>query len=246
MNNLNQMDFIIIAFYLSVLISHFSAGIFLLLKSRNKGENVKNYLRGIAIFFLLYGLAKSIVFLFELTFPVNFVWNIGEKDFNKIFSENPDLSLRHDIVWRFTATLGVAGVAFLMYQLEKQILEKKTKFIFTIITIITVIPAILFGVKGKDEIDIVRIILYAGNIMLIVIPLIYLYLAGKTSGATRLRALGAMSGILILFLGIVFNSSIGKSLFENLYGISGIHITYILFGICVAIGTIIYLKSIQY
>ena len=81
---------------------------------------------------------------------------------------------------------------------------------------------------------------------MVAIPLIYLYLGIKTSGDTRMRALGAMTGMIILFTGIVFNSSFGKTQLEGLYGIPGLQITYILYGLCTAIGIFVYLKSIQY
>jgi len=246
MKELTIMDGIIIFSYSIVCICLFIASGFLFFKSRGKSKKVRNYLLAIALFFLLFGISRTTMFIFELTFPEDFVWNISVHDFDSIFQKNPEIAVRHDIVWRFTTGIGAFGVAILMFVLERQILEKKTKYVLTIITLITVIPALILGVEGKDEVGFVRIVLYIGNFLMVAIPLIYLYLGIKTSGDTRMRALGAMTGMIILFTGIVFNSSFGKTQLEGLYGIPGLQITYILYGLCTAIGIFVYLKSIQY
>ncbi len=246
MVNISSMDIVVIICYTLVCAALLSVGSYLLYKSRGQAKKVRNYLIGISIFFILYGIARVMVFTFELTFPNDFVWNISASDFEEIFKSNSDIALRHDITWRFTTGIGTAGLAILMFELEDNILERKSKFIITIITIVTVIPSLILGVEGKDEIGFVRFILYVGNFMVVFIPLIYFYLALKTSGPTRKRAIGAMIGILIFFFGIIWNSAIGKSLFEGSMGIAGIHLSYVLFCSFVVVGMIIYMKSIQY
>ncbi|MHA1293949.1 MAG: hypothetical protein ACTSQJ_14940 [Promethearchaeota archaeon] len=246
MSGILLIDYIIIIIYSSICITLFTAGIILLFKAKDKPEKVKNYLIGIGLFFILYGISKVIVFLYELTFDPGFVWQIKSNEFDIIFEANQELNFRNDIVWRLSTGFGTIGLIILMYELEYYIMEKKTKFIFTLIMIITLIPALLFGIAGKDKITWIRIVLYIGNFLVIVIPLFYLYLAIKTSGETRRRAIGATIGMLLFFAGIVFNSSIGKSLFESAMGIQGIYLTYFLFGSFLIIGLLIYFKSIKY
>ena len=238
---IETIDVIIIISYSIICVIFLLTGIGFLLKAKDKPVQVRNYLLGIGLFFFLYGISRVLVFLFELTFEIDFIWNLSAADFERIFAERPDLELRHDIVWRLSTAIGTTGLVFLMYQLEVIIMKKKTKFLFTILTVVTVIPALILGVAGKDEVSIVRIILYAGNLLVIVIPLFYLYLAVKTSGTPRKRAIGAAFGMLLTFLGVVFNSSVGKTLFAD-----QVYITYVLYGICSTLGIIIYWKSIQF
>ena len=186
------------------------------------------------------------MFSFEITFPIDFVWNISRSDFNTIFENNPDLVLFHDIIWRLTSLIGNLGLILLMYVLELHILEKKLKFIPTIIVIIGTIPAMIFGAGGqKDEISLVRLVMYVGNVFMILVPFIYFYLATKTSGRTRKRALSAGVGSFIMFVGVVLNSSIGKTIFENIAGITGLHLTYVLYGSFIVVGTLMYLNSVR-
>ncbi len=245
LSNIETIDYLIICCYSAVIAAFMISGIILVIRLKDKQKQIRNYLLGIALFFILYGIARIIMFLFELTFDP-FVWRIDVNEFDKIFAEHPEIDARHEIVWRASTGIGTLGVVILMYQLELRILEKRTKFIFTILQIVSVIPALILGVEGKDEITVVRIILYAGNVLLLFIPLFYLYYAFKTTGETRKRAIGATMGIFILFFGVLFNSSIGKTLFNTTFGIQGLYITYYLFAICVVIGIVIYMKSIKY
>jgi cell division protein FtsW (lipid II flippase) len=185
------------------------------------------------------------MFFFELTFDP-FVWRIHVDDFDGYFITNPDLLASYDFIWRFKNGLSISGVIFLLYQLEKRILEKKTKYLLTLIQIITVVPALLFGVSSKDAITWIKILLYFGNAWSISIFFIYLYYAGKTTGETRKRAIGAAIGMLFIFGAIVANSSFGKTHYDYTYGIEGLYFTYYLFAILASSGILIYMKSIKY
>ena len=245
LSNITPPDLIIMVIMVVVIIAFYFSGIFLIIKAKGKPERLRKYLFGISIFFILFGTGRVIMTLFEFFFDP-FVWNIDINEFDAIFVANPDLFIIHDIVWRFTTTFGSLGLVFFIFQLENYILEKKTKFIFSILQVITVIPAVLFGTAGKDAIGPVIIILYIGNFLVIVVPFFYFYLAIKSTGITRKRAISAGIGMLIFFAGIVFNSSLGKGLFNNPFGIPGLHFSYYLFGILVCLGLAIYLKSLQY
>lgn len=234
------IDIVIMISYIVVCISFLSAGVNFLLKARGKHQRIRNYLLGIGIFMLLYGSAKVIVFLFELTFEIDYIWNITATEFEIIFTARPDLELYHEFIWRLTTGIGTAGLVIFIYELEILVMEKKTKFVFTILAIVTVIPALVFGTSGKDALDWVRIVLYIGNILVVFVPLFYFYLAFKTTGDTRKRAIGAAVGMLLTFAGVIFNSSIGKSLTNQIV------FTYLFFGILVFLGVIVYSKSIRF
>ena len=255
MVSIELMDWIVMVSYSIVVITFFSIGIIFIRKSKDKPNMIKKYILGIGIFFILYGISRITMFTFEWSFPIvantmssgaldpGFIWNYSSDEIAAIFLTYQNINIYHDIIWRSTTGLGTIGLALLMFRLEQHILQKKAKFIFTIIEILSVIHALIVGVaeSGKDEVTFVRLILYIGNAMMIVMPLIYLYLAFKTSGDTRKNALLATSGILIMFMGIIFNSSIGKSIFAG-----QVMVQYMLFGVFVLFGSIIYLRAIKY
>ncbi len=243
--SMELLDIIIIFCHISVIFTFMVSGIILFIKLKRKSPEIKNYLLGIGLFLFLYGFGHFFMFLYELTFDP-FVWRVNINDFNAIYNTHPDLLLIYDITWRLKTAFGISGVIILFYQLEKRILIKKTKYLFTIIQAITLIPALIFGVSTKDDITIIRILIYLGNSMAIVIPFIYLYYAKKTTGDTRKRAIGAMIGMLLLFMGIIINGSIGKSLYFTLHGMDGLYFTYYMFAFLTIVGILIYMKSIKY
>lgn len=245
LTSITIIDILIVLCHLTVILSFLLSGIYLFFKLKNKPKAQRDYLLGVSLFFILYGTARMIMFLFELTFEP-FVWQIPVDKFNQIFRNNPELEIQHDIMWRLTTGIGGLGLVIIIYQLEKTILEMKTKYLFTIITIITIIPSLLLGVSGKDEITWVRIVLYTGNFIAVAIPLFYFYYAFKTQGETRKRALGAALGVFILFIGIVFNSSVGKTVLNTSYGLPGLYLSYYLYALFVTIGIVIYMRSIKY
>ncbi|MHA1150107.1 MAG: hypothetical protein ACTSR8_17880 [Promethearchaeota archaeon] len=245
MSNIELIDYVIIVCHLIVISTVIIAGIFFLKKMKDKSKDTKHYLLGISFFFICYGIAQGIMAIFEITFNP-FIWRIHIDDFVEIFKNNPDLALRYEITWRLQQAISSIGIILLIYQLERRILEKKTKYIFTSIKAFTTFIAVSFGTGQKDQIGMVTIINYLGSALVIIIPLFYIYLAIKTSGETRQRALVTALGLFILFFGVVFNSSIGKRIFTAVWGMDGLLYTYYLFAACVLIGTLVYIKTLQY
>jgi hypothetical protein len=247
--NLANIEFIDILMILSsilVCVTYFMGGCIFLLKTKDKSTDVRNYLLGIGLFFLLYGTDRLIFFLYELTFEPNFMWHYSNTQLQSMFQNNPELALRYDVVWRWAIGLGGLGLIILSYQIELYVMEKKTRFLITIIEIISIVIPLIFGLQQIYEVSIVRIILYTGNVLIMIIPLYYFYFAFKTVGITRKRAIGAGTGILIMFIGIFFSSSLAKSILDSALGIDGIYLAYLLFCIFTIIGTLIYSKSIHY
>lgn len=245
LSDIELIDYVIIICHLIVISTVILAGIIFLTKMKDKSKDTKQYLLGISLFFICYGIAQTVMAIFEITFDP-FIWRIHIDDFGDIFKQNPDLSLRYEIAWRLQQAISSIGIIFLIYQLERRILEKKTKYLFTIIKTFTTIIAVSFGSGQKDQIGVVTIINYIGSALVIIIPLFYIYLAIKTSGETRARALITSLGIWLLFFGVVFNSSIGKRIFTAGWGMEGLFFTYYLFAACILIGTLIYMKTLQY
>lgn len=96
--------------------------------------------------------------------------------------------------WEIGALIGIAGVIFLIYAIERNIYTR-SKFIITIIVIINLILLIVLPPELKD---IARI--FNTALVGIFIPLIYVYVAYKSTGIYRRNSLLNAIGILI-FLG---------------------------------------------
>lgn len=249
-HNLTPIDIIIIICWLAVIALLAIAGILYLIKAliktkeKDKSKRIKNYLFGIGTFFLLYSVNRFIFFLHELFFDP-FMWSLTVDQYARIMMENKVKFIRYDIIWRISTGIGSYGLLAFLYQFEKQILEKRTHFVFSIIQGVTATFSIIFG-AASDYLTLGRVILYLGLLPVLAIPFLYFYLGMKASGNTRIRAIGAGFGFLIFYIGVACNSSAGKTLFTRLWGLSGLQFSYILYGLFVTLGLIIYIKSIQY
>lgn len=242
----NSMDYIIITFNLVAIGVMFGSSLFMFNKARNREGNARSYGLAIAFFFLFLGLHRIIFLIVELTFYNGPMWNLLGHEISQIYQNNPDLATQTDINYRISSLLSMIGLAILTFELERYILDKKTKYIITILLACLQIPYFIFGDAQSFEISIIRIMFYIGTFLFLAIPLIYFYMASKTSGETKKRALAAGVGMGLAFFGIILVSTAGKLVLEALFGVNGIHLGYIMHGIITSTGLILYLSSVKY
>jgi hypothetical protein len=152
---------------------------------------------------------------------------------------------RYDVIWRVSTAIGSIGLLIFLIGFESQILEKKTFFILSIIQGVTLTLSLILGAAG-DRVDIGKIVLYIGLAPALVVPFIYFGLAVKGFGAARTRALGAGFGFLLFYLGIAVNSSFGKTIFNYIWDLEGMQFSYIIYAVLIAVGILIYMRSIRY
>ncbi|MHA1292716.1 MAG: hypothetical protein ACTSQJ_08635 [Promethearchaeota archaeon] len=243
--NIETIDIIIIGCHLSVLFSLFLTGILFFVKSRNQDKIVQQYMNGIGLFMILYGIGRVFIFIFNISIEP-FVWRLYPEQFTTKLEGDPNLLFRFQITWYFSMILSSIAVMILLIQLERYILEKKTKYILSFVQLALIILALTFGAIGGSEMTAGKIIVYLSSLPLLFIPLTYFYFAYKSSGITRKRAIGAGMGILIFFLGVAANTAAVKAIFIPYWGMNAIYFSYIMFGILIPIGLTIYLKSIKY
>ena len=240
-------DILIISCWLAVIITFAVSAILFIQKTKDKSKKVKYYLLGIALFCLLYCVNRIVMFTYELTFP-NFVWSYNLTELNAVYDAYPELSDKYLLYWRIATAAGSLGLLFLLIGLELFILEGKTKYIFSIFQAVTGTLSIIFGVSEGEAMSIGRALLYIGILPSLAVPFIYFYYAAKSKGLVRRRALGAGFGFFIFYLGIAANSTLGKQVISVLYrvGVNGIFISYIVYGIFVPIGLLIFWKTIKF
>ena len=244
---LDAIDVIIIAAHLSAILSLILASLYFLIKSRGKASREKIYMVGIALFFIMNASARFMMFYSELQMDP-FVWRLTTYESNRILEANSQLYNLYQILYYISSAIAAFAVTILLFVLEREILEGKTKYIITLIQIILAILSLILGASPVAELTIGKILLYAGSFSALAVPLIYFYFAYKTTGETRIHSAGAGIGMIVLFLGIVADTFFVKTLFQDVAGLGvlGVWIAYILHGIFLPIGLIIYVKSIKY
>ena len=157
---LSSIDMIIILCWLTVIAALIIAGILLIKKSKDKQDRIRIYLLAAGIFFLCYSINRIIFFIHELIFDP-FIWTLPMEKYNEIMLGDSFRFSRYDIIWRISTAFGTYGLLIFLIAFESQILEKKTKFIFSIIQGVTATLSIILGAAG-DVITLGRIILYIG------------------------------------------------------------------------------------
>ena len=246
LSNIQPIDVIIIICHSLVVASLFFTGIFFFLKARRQSEVTKHYLWGIVTFVFCYGIVRFIMFLFELSVDP-FVWYISITEVNQILAENPVLNERFNFIWYIQSILGTFGLFIFLFQLETYILEKRTKYLLSICQLIFSILGLIIGAIQITEVTIGKIILYISYVIpAAFVPLIYFHFARITTGSTRNRALGAGIGYLIFYGGIAFSSQGLKEVLESIWGLQGIWFSYIMYGLLITIGLIVFLVSVKY
>ena len=238
------IDTIIIVSWLVVISLIAIAGFYFLKTSKGKQDPIKIYLLTIGIFFTLYSINRVIFFLNELLFdPV--MWSMTLEEYSALMVPGSIRVQNYDILWRISTAIGSTGLLIFLIGFESKILEKKTYFIFSIIQGVTLVLSLILGASG-DKLTLGRVILYLGLLPALTVPIIYFILGVKGVGAARKRAIGAGIGFLIYYIGISANSSAGKSVFNYLWGLPGLQLSYIVYAILIAIGLIIYIRSIKF
>jgi hypothetical protein len=113
----------------------------------------------------------------------------------RIFYYLYDFVDRQEIYWEIAALIGIGSVIFLIYAIERNIF-KRTKFLITIITIINLLLIIFLPAEFKTYVQTVNTALIG-----IFLPLIYIYVAYKSTGSYRKQCLLIAIGILIFLAG---------------------------------------------
>lgn len=213
---------------LVVIGSFLSLMLLFLIKRKDKSDKERIYLLGISIFFLLYAISR----IADLTIILS--------------NEYQEYEIRNIPIDIFVSITGALALLALILSLEYAVLNKKTKFIFSIVETVFIIFALIFS-PTEGRISVGRIFIYLASAPAIIIPIIYFYIGYQTSGETKIRAIGAGIGFIIAFLGIVINTLAGKMiLILVLDNLTAEYVKTILFGILVPLGLVIYYRSVKY
>jgi len=185
------------------------------------------------------------MFLFELQVDP-FIWHLQPSETNQLLANNPDLSRKYDLYWYSGTAISALSMAIMLFELERHILKKKTKYGLSIFQVVTITLGLILGASSAEEVSFGKYMLYISSIPALFVPIIYLYYGFKTTGDSRKRAFKSAAGFMIFFLGSMVNSTLGKTISLNLFGEYGVIINYLLYGILSSVGIVIYHKSLVF
>ncbi len=110
----------------------------------------------------------------------------------------------------FYTTLGyitsLVGIIFFLYVLETYLIQKKTKRIFFLISLITFIISTIALFGGTSRYLALQIQYILLPIVLGAVALLYFYLIVKTTGALRKKIIGILLGMVLIALAQILDS----------------------------------------
>lgn len=176
----------IIAFSLLFL----SCGLFLLASNRTEVKARKNVLLGYSLFSLSFGFTRFFFFISDFC---------------------GDLK---DSITTLGYLTGILGIIFIIYMLEKYLI--KTRMILTFMTAICFIIMVI-AVLGLTTRNVALIMIYILSPAALIAALIaYIYFIINSTGTSRKKAIGALFGIIFIFIGHFLDSSLILSLFPDI------------------------------
>lgn len=120
-------------------------------------------------------------------------------------------------LWRLGSALLLVGLTILCFTIEKFMFTKTRKAI-TIVGVAIIAAYVIF------EKAIATLLLYAGNVLLVILPFfIYIYIAKISTGSVRVQALVIIAGILVMLIGqfganLLFILGVIDRLFSQIFG----------------------------
>ncbi len=176
----------------------FGSFLFLKMRQKEKESTQRSIMLGYTLFLFAYALTRTFFVLSDIE-----IWNTG----------NPETYLNNVYVG-IAYSLGILGAFFIIYLLERFFIH--SKFIFTVLAIMILIVSIIsiFSLIPSNIPQLIVTIALPG--FFLVILLLYLYVAIKSPGDARRRALGIVAGILIIMIGLLFGSSLMGNILDPL------------------------------
>lgn len=189
-------------FNVFVVISMILFALYLFNKMRKKesGSVQKHIYLGYCFFLLSYGVTR-IFFIFSDYEVRSLVYPIIDSPLNMIYVG-------------IAYTFGLFGALWIFFMVERYLV--RTRYIFTAITIgilgLSIIS--ILGIVPTDIPQLIMTVALPGFIALII--LLYVYVAIKTPGDARNRALGIVVGLLIMVIGFLLGSKLFGGALESL------------------------------
>lgn len=112
--------------------------------------------------------------------------------------------------WRVATIVGMIGLTTLLFVLEKNPLNQRTKYIGTIAAVVVLVVSISLGTEAGGI-----ALAFSIPFLAIIILAIYLYLTVVGQGEMRTRSLESFLGVLAFFLGVMFDTNIARDIIAS-------------------------------
>jgi hypothetical protein len=175
-------------FFIAFMIILWIFGVIFLLKSRKQDvEGAKRIQLAFGLFGIFYGLCR---FFFILMF----------QDFT-----NPDQN--YDLIASIAYSCGIIGFTSIIWALEKLKYEKNYFFMIGLaVTIITLGGTVVVIIAPELRTTLLLVIFIGVPISALIIFILYIFLIRKSIGVVRKKAIYSLTGLIIMFVGIVMDS----------------------------------------
>jgi hypothetical protein len=180
-----------IAYVLTIItiLVKFSLAAYLFKKYRDvetvSGQKI-NFMMGMLLLLLGYGISRILLFIFD------FYWTQLNPD---LFYVYPNI-----LLWKAAMFISSIGGIPLIYVVERDIYQLKTKKIPCMTIFIVAVIALVYPVNNKADFDTVSVILSISSIVSLIVPVGFIYLATKTTG--QLRKISILIAVAIIIYGI--------------------------------------------
>ena len=176
--------------FINIIIFWICAILFLIKSKRSELNSQKIFFIGVSAFFIFWGFMRLVF------------------EFSNYYIEI-DLNL-YSTLWKVASSLGIAAILSIIIVMETYMV--KSKYVFSIITLLGLILCIILPIYGH-EISGARLAAYiflpAGGLSIIAL---YLYLYIKLSGRARHTTGFIAAGLTLIFLGYLLNIELIKQL----------------------------------
>ncbi len=152
----------------------------------NKGSEKKDYFTLVyAITFLFMGIGRLVLAIFDVVTEFNSI-NYNDSNF---------------WIWKIGSSIQLFGVGLWVLLMEKRVLKGKDKYILTILYSAFIIIGMLM-----IDILLATTLVILGMLFAVYIPAAYIYIAIKSDGVVRQKAILMFCGFLLIILGSLLPS----------------------------------------
>ncbi|MFX0135069.1 MAG: hypothetical protein ACFFDN_15615 [Candidatus Hodarchaeota archaeon] len=217
------LQFMIATWSVAITALLYSGYIFLNKSRKTEVESQKWLFIGIGIFLILYGITRILFLCAEWARD----WGADLYSPNVIPFSKPGGS-GYDFFWRLAALIGLVGLIIYNFVVERYLI-RKTKYVFSIIGVGTLIVCVIFG-----PYDIGLLATRTGPLIMgFSIVILYIYLIFTGEGEVRKKAIIATLGLFVFFLGVGLDSTTGQALFMNLFPARDITAFFVIAGLII-------------
>jgi hypothetical protein len=183
-------------------------------RTKERGEFKLDFIFGVFVLVVSLFISRLILMLVDF-YLVQFNTDL--------YYQTPNIEL-----WKIGNFLGMVGMAFLLWIVDKNVLKFRFKGILALIYLIAGLTALFWPVTTKRGYTLVSAIFMLSQLLTIILPVIFINLGLKVPGLRRLAFIMAL-GIIFYIFGVIIVSDPTMGILRDLFGASGELIAFFLF-----------------